>query len=258
VLIRKFKQFVEEGHKTYLPGISIDCAVFGFHGNQLKVLLLKWKKLNGWSLPGGYIAKNEDGDDAARRLLKERTGLDHIYLQQYHTFTRVDRSKLPRLSLRNFEKMFGVKITKDNWLNTRVISIGYYAMVEYSKVTDPQADDFTEVCAWQDIHDLPHLLFDHQEMIDTALRALRQKIAYQPVGLNLLPEEFTMTELQKLYETILDHPLDRGNFRKKILALGILKKTGERPTGKAHKTPHLFSFDKKAYAKAMKEGVGFA
>jgi 8-oxo-dGTP diphosphatase len=132
VLIRKFKQFVKEGHKTYLPGISIDCAVFGFHDNQLKVLLLKWKKLNGWSLPGGYIARNEDGDNAARRLLKERTGLDHIYLQQYHTFTRVDRSKLPGLSFRNFEKTFGVKITKDNWLNTRVISIGYYAMVEYS------------------------------------------------------------------------------------------------------------------------------
>jgi len=258
MLSRKFEQFVQHGHKTYLTGISIDCAVFGFHDNQLKILLLKWKKLNGWSLPGGYIAKNEDGDDAALRLLKERTGLSNIYLQQYHTFARVERSKLPNMNFKDFEKNFGVRITKDNWLNTRVISIGYYALVEYSKVIEPRADDFTEVCEWKDIHDLPHLLFDHKEMIETALRSLQQQAAYQPIGLNLLPEKFTMNELQKLYETILDRPLDRGNFRKKIISLGILRKTGERITGKAHKTPHLYSFDKKEYNKGLNNGISFS
>jgi 8-oxo-dGTP diphosphatase len=245
MLDSKFREFVEEGHKHYLPGISIDVAVFGFHENQLKILLLKWKKLKGWSLPGGYIEKKEDGDDAARRLLKERTGLDNIFLQQFHTFSRFDRSKLPNMNAKDFEKKFGVKIKKDNWLNTRVISIGYYALVEYSKVIEPKADDLTEVCEWKDIHDLPKLLFDHKEMIETAFRSLQQQAAYQPIGINLLPEKFTMNELQKLYETILDRPLDRGNFRKKILSMGILKKTGERPTGKAHKTPHLYSFNKK-------------
>jgi hypothetical protein len=251
------QKFVDTGYKDYLQGISIDCAVFGFHEGLLKVLLLKWKGLKGWSLPGGYIKKNEEADAAARRLLKERTGLDHIYLKQYHTFTHPDRAKIPKISLKDFEKAFGIHIKKDNWLFNRMISIGYLALVEYSKVKGLTADDFTERCEWKDVRDLPPVLFDHQEMIETALKHIRQQVSYQPLGLTLLPEKFTMGELQQLYETILGHTLDRGNFRKKILALGIVTKTGERPTGKPHKTPYLYSFDKRAYTKAVKNGIGF-
>ncbi|MBA4145937.1 MAG: NUDIX hydrolase [Azospira oryzae] len=251
------QHFIDHGHQVYLPHVSIDCAVFGFHENELKILLLKWKHLNGWSLPGGYILRTEHADVAAHRLLKQRTGLDQVFLQQYHTFSGPGRNKIQDSS-RAIETNYHVVIPEDNWLKERVVSIGYYALVEYSKVTNPQPDALTETCAWCDIHELPTLLFDHQEMISEALKALRAQLIHHPVGLNLLPKEFTMLELQRLYETILDTTLDRANFRKKLLGLKILKKTGERPSGKAHKTPHLYSFDKRQYAKALKNGISFS
>ncbi len=251
------QDFIDHGYKKYLPHVSIDCAVFGFHENELKILLLKWKHLKGWSLPGGYILRTEQADVAAHRLLKERTGLDQVFLQQYHTFSGLHRNKILDSSM-DIEANYEVTIPEDNWLKERVVSIGYYALVEYSKVINPQPDALTEMCAWCDIHELPTLLFDHQEMISEALKVLRAQITHHPVGLNLLPKEFTMLELQRLYETILDTALDRANFRKKLLGLGILKKTGERPSGKAHKTPHLYSFDKRQYAKALKNGINFS
>jgi 8-oxo-dGTP diphosphatase len=253
----EFKDYIDNGHKKYLPHVSIDCAVFGFHENQLKILLLKWKYLEGWSLPGGHILLTENADTAANRLLEERTGLDQVFLQQYHTFTAPDRNSVKDLRSAEFKKAFGFDWPKQSWLSERFISIGYYALVEYSKAINLKPDSFTEICEWCDIHKLPHLLFDHKEMIGEALKALRIQIAYQPIGLNLLPKEFTMMELQLIYETILERKLDRANFRKKLLGLEILKKTGERPTGKAHKTPHLYSFDRRQYAKALKEGINF-
>jgi 8-oxo-dGTP diphosphatase len=258
MLADDIQHFIDHGQEKYLPHVSIDCAVFGFHDGQLKILLLKWKHLKGWSLPGGYMQREEPAEVAANRLLKERTGLENVFLQQYHTFTSPGRNRMHGFSVPDFEKDFGVKFQKDSWLLERVVSIGYYALVEYSKVIDPQPDTFSEACVWCDIHQLPHLLFDHPDMVKEALKALRVQIAHQPIGLNLLPKEFTMMELQLIYETILETKLDRANFRKKLLGLGILKKTGERPTGKAHKTPHLYSFDKRQYAKALKDGISFS
>ncbi len=254
---KDLQDYIDNGAQTYLPHVSIDCAVFGFHDGQLKILLLKWKHLNGWSLPGGHMLRTEEADAAANRLLKERTGLDQVFLQQYHTFTGIERAKMQGISTGDFEKAMGVTFPKNNWLTERIVSIGYYALLEYSKVTNPQPDSFTEECVWCDIHKLPKLMFDHTEMVSEALKVLRTQIAYQPIGLNLLPKEFTMMELQLIYETILDTKLDRANFRKKLLGLEILKKTGERPTGKAHKTPISIRFDKRQYAKALKDGISF-
>jgi 8-oxo-dGTP diphosphatase len=149
-----------------------------------------------------------------------------------------------------------VTIKDDNWLNDRVVSIGYYALVEYSRV-NPSPDEFTEVCAWKNIDALPTMLFDHREMIERALRTLRLQLNYRPVGYELLPQKFTMGELQRLYETLIGHTLDRGNFRKKMVATGVLRRTGERPTGRAHKTPHLYSFDKRIYARSFEDGLSF-
>ncbi len=252
----EFQEFIDRGHLTFMPNVAVDCAVFGFHDNVLRVLLLKWKNLKGWSLPGGYMKRSEEAEEAAMRLLKERTGLEKIFLQQYHTFTGVNRTKIPGLGLKNFAKAFGVKIRDDNWLTSRVVSIGYYALVDYLKV-NPTPDGFTETCEWRNIDDLPQMLFDHAEMISVAIKTLRLQLNYQPVGLNLLPPKFTMGELQRLYETLLGHTLDRGNFRKKMLGTGILKKTGERPTGKAHKTPHLYSFNRSRYDTSFKTGISF-
>ena len=253
---KEFQHFIDHGYKDHLSNVSVDCAVFGFHDNQLKVLLLKWRFLRGWSLPGGYMLRTENAEEAATRQLKSRTGLDKIFLQQFHTFSGPTRAKLKNVGDADLKKV-GIVIRPGSWLTEPVVSVGYYALVEYSKITEPKPDFITDECAWCDIHTLPKLLFDHADMIKEALKALRIQINHQPIGLNLLPKEFTMTELQSLYETILDARLDRGNFRKKILSLGILKKTGERPTGKAHKTPHLYSFEKKEYSKALKKGINF-
>lgn len=252
------EEFLRDGHLTYMPNVAVDCAIFGFHDNMLKILLLKWKNLNGWSLPGGYMKRTEEADEAAQRLLRERTGLDKIFLQQYHTFTGIDRTKLASPDVEQFGASLGVHIGPDHWLKQRVICIGYYALVEYSKVINPRADNFTEVCCWCNIDELPPLLFDHQEMIEMAVRTLRLQLNYQPVGLNLLPQKFTMNELQRLYETLLGYSLDRGNFRKKMLSTDILRKTGERPTGKAHKAPHLYSFNRQEYIRSLKSGMKFS
>ena len=151
----------------------------------------------------------------------------------------------------------GIKLSKDNWMLGRFVSIGYYAIVEYSKVS-PTPDAFSEDCTWCDIHEVPQLLFDHNEMIDTALNGLRLQIYHQPIGYNLLPEKFTLPEIHMLYETILDKTLDRRNFPKKLLSLGIIKKLKEQRNIGPHRSPFLYKFDKRKYDDALKTGMVIA
>lgn len=247
---KKLKSFLLNGHKEFLPHISIDCVIFGFHGNQLKVLLLKWKERGSWCVPGGFVMRDESLDDSAKRTLQERTGLKDIFLRQFQAFGNPNREKGKR--------PFKIAGTSRSWLMERFITVGYWALVEFSKVT-PQPDWLSEACQWHDIHKVPKLIYDHNQIVESALEALRLSLNDHPVGYNLLPEKFTMPELQKLYETILDTPLDRRNFQKKMLSLDILERLNERKTGGAHKAPFLYRFDKKKYEKAMKKGlrVGF-
>jgi hypothetical protein len=139
-------------------------------------------------------------------------------------------------------------------MRERFVSVGYYALVEFSKVS-PRPDWLSDECQWYDIHKVPALIYDHNEMVEKALETLRIRLNDYPVGYNLLHEKFTMPELQRLYETILDKPLDRRNFQKKMLSLGILERLKERKTGGAHKAPYLYRFDKKKYERAMKQGL---
>jgi len=241
-----FKEFLLRGAQLYMPCLSIDCVIFGFHDDQLKVLLMKWKDGDNWCLPGGFILKEEAIDDAAIRILQDRTGLNDIFLQQFYAFGDPyrDRNK-DRLKIQG---KYG------KWLMERFVTVGYYALVEFSKVS-PQPDWLSEECKWVDLRKIPKLIYDHNAIIAKALGALRLSLNDYPVGYNLLPEKFTMPELQSLYETILDKPLDRRNFQKKVLSLGILERTKERKTGGAHKAPYLYRFDKKKYEKAMKQGL---
>ena len=225
--------------EKYIPHLSIDCVIFGFHGEQLKVLLPKVKSLDLWALPGGYVQKDEDLEEAAQRILEERTGLKDIYLEQFYTFGKAKRStgeSLKKMLLAN-----DFVIDESSWVFGRFVSIGYYALVDFSKVVT-KTGIYDEYCEWYDIHQLPYLAFDHAEIIQKALETLRFMLDDKLLGLNLLPETFTMKELQILYETILDKPLRRDNFQRKILAMGILERIEKKFTGAAHKAPYLYKF----------------
>ena len=242
---KEVDDFIQHGHKTHLPNLSIDCAIFGYHNQQLKVLLAKWKGLDGYSLPGGFVGRFEPLSTAANRILKERTALDNVFLQQFYTFGDSQfRSQKHKYS----------QLPKDNWLRERTLSIGYYALVNFSHVT-VEEDILTEQYIWEDIKKIPGLLFDHNEMIESALRHMKINLHHQPIGYNLLEKKFTLPEIQSLYETILGKKLDRRNFPKKLLSLGLIKDTRTVRSIGQHRSPKLYSFDKIKYNRYIKEGI---
>ncbi len=250
------KELIEHflvGHEKFLRHISVDCIIFGFHANELKVLLLHAKYAGLWALPGGFILKEEHMDEAAKRILKKRTGLDNIFMQQFYVFSAPERS--PKDINQQFLKNAGV-VVEDSWMFERFLTVGYTALVDFSKAK-PVPDSFSSACEWFNIHEIPGMLLDHSEILQKALENLQLQLNYHPVGFNLLPEKFTMPELQKLYETILDKKLDRRNFQRKIVGTGVLKKLDELKTGVAHKAPYYYKFDLRKYQKALKGGMGF-
>ncbi len=183
--------------------------------------------------------KEEHIEDAARRTLKERTGLNDIYMKQFHVFSRPDRytKKINKKFLKNSE----VKLER-SWMFERFITVGFTALVDFTKV-HPVADHFSAACEWCALKNIPTMILDHDEILKSALTNLRGQLNYHPVGYNLLPEKFTMPDIQKLYETILDKKLDRRNFQRKITGTGILKKLAETKKGVAHKAPFFYKFD---------------
>lgn len=236
--------------KTTIPLLSeltLDCVILGFHKEQLKLLLLRWKGTQEWSLPGGTIRINESVDEAAYRSLMERTGLNNIFLRQFHVFGDVERYKRSEIS----DKLKHL-VAPEDWFS-RAVSVGYYALVDYSNVT-PTPDKFTDECQWWNLKEIPNLLFDHSHIVKVALQALRTQLSWQPVGYNLLPKEFTMPELRRLYEVILDYPLDPRNFQRKILGLGIVERLNMQKKGVAHKAPYLYRFNKERYEMMLKSG----
>lgn len=249
----EIKDHYLKGHEKYLRHISVDCVVFGFHENDLKVLLLKTKYDGRWALPGGFILKKEHMEDAAQRILNERTGLQEIFLKQFHAFADPGRSS--KKMNKQFLKNIGVTADQ-SWMFERFITIGFYALVDFTKVT-PSPDNISDACEWFSIYQLPEMILDHREIFDEALQNLRMQLNFLPIGYNLLGKKFTMPELQKLYETILGKKLDRRNFQRKILATGILKKLDETKKGVAHKAPFYYKFDLRNYKKALEAGMHY-
>ena len=241
-----------ENSENYQPGLSIDCVIFGFHDNQLKVLLIKTSFDDKWALPGGFIPIEEDIDTAAVTVLKERTGMQGIFLRQFATFGRVKR----------YDQHFGntvldhFNIPREDgkWLLQRFVTIGYYALIDFLKAV-PQKENSQEIIEWIDHKGVPELILDHREILDKALTTLRIELNLMPVGYNLLPEKFTIPQLQKLYETILDRKLDRRNFLRKITNIGILNKLDEKKSNVAHKAPNLYTFDTEKYNEVLKNGL---
>ena len=235
------------------PGISIDCVLFSFHNRMLKVLLLKLKNMDKWALPGGFITKDKDIDSEARAVLEKRTGLNDIFLRQFYVFGDVSRNERSHSELL-LEKGIIPREAR-SFFEQRFITIGYYALVEFEEVKQPKPDFASETCTWFSLEDLPELILDHEKIITKAHETLKLELNYQPIGLNLLPEQFSIPELQALYEIILGKKLDRRNFRRKIMGYDILKDTRKKRKGVKHKSPLLYEFDKKKYQKAMEAGL---
>ena len=241
-----FNQLLEsrsaQAWHDYVPHLSIDCVVFGFQSGRLKVLLVQLLNTPLWALRGGYVRKEEDIDTAAHRILHDRTGANQIFLEQFKTFGSLQRSE-----------EFFADLPETIWNKQRFISIGYYALVDVAEV-QLQLDDISQSCEWIAIEDLPKLMMDHQEIVSEALKTLRRQLNEKPIGLNLLPEQFTMPELQKLYEAILGKALNRGNFYRKILRYGILDKSEDTRKGGAHKSADLYRFNSEKYSLLLQEG----
>jgi 8-oxo-dGTP diphosphatase len=216
--------------------LTVDCVVFGFDESTLKVLLIEraLEPFKGrWALPGGFVRVDETLDEAARRELLEETGLKNVFLEQLYTFGEVERD--PR---------------------ERVVSVAYYALVKLSEHDAKAATDAANA-RWFPVAEVPKLAFDHAEILSTALLRLKGKVRYQPIGFELLPPRFTLSELQHLYEAVLETELDKRNFRKKVLSYGLLTPLKESQMSGRHRPAQLFEFDRQNYQKLEKRGMLF-
>lgn len=218
------------------PALTVDCVVFGLGEDELEVLLIRRglePYAGRWALPGGFVHIDETLEQAALRELEEETGLRKVYLEQLFTFGAVDRD--PR---------------------ERVVTVAYYALVKLSDHKVRAATDAADA-AWFSLSELPDLAFDHAHILAVALERLKNKVRYQPIGFELLPRKFTLTQLQRMYEVILDRPLDKRNFRKKILGMDLLIELDEFQKDVAHRAARLYKFDDRHYRKLVKQGFSF-
>lgn len=210
--------------------ISVDCIIFGFHEGKLHLLLLKrnFEPARGeWSLMGGFVQENESVDDAAKRVLAELTGLDQVYMEQVGSFGAIDRDP-----------------------GERVISVAYYALIninEYDRELVQRHNAF-----WVDIDELPPLIFDHQAMVEQARTLMQQKASVAPIGFNLLPRLFTLSQLQSLYEAIYGEAIDKRNFRKRIADMDYIEKTDLIDKTTSKRGAALYRFNEKVYRRAPK------
>ncbi len=218
------------------PALTVDCVVFGLDEGDLKVLLIQRdiEPFAGkWALPGGFVHMGETLEEAARRELLEETGLGQVYLEQLYTFGGVDRD--PR---------------------ERVVSVAYYALVKLDEHEARAATDARDA-AWFPVDEIPSLAFDHEQILAMALTRLKGKVRYEPIGFELLPPKFTLSQLQHLYEASLEETLDKRNFRKKILGMGLLVELDEIEKDVAHRAARLYRFDERKYQQLKKRGFDF-
>ncbi len=238
------KRFDIENH---IAQLSVDCVIFGYEAKALKVLISKFKfGKESWVLPGGYIKKTESINQAATRVLKERIGLDDIYLEQFRIFgdeNRIVGSPFNAIMQRELPlydaERFDEQVTE--WMTSRFVCIGFYALVDIQKV-QPQTGEFDERLEWRSINQVPPMVYDHQEILGAGLESLRQSLDTKLIGFNLLPETFTMKEVQELYEAVYDRSFTQSNFQKKILELNVLERLEKKFTGAQNKAPYLYRF----------------
>lgn len=219
------------------PCLTVDCVVFGLDRDDLLKIILIKRNLppfqNEWALPGGFVRMEESVEEAAIRELTEETGLENVFLKQLYTFGDVKRD--PR---------------------DRIVTVAYYALVNLWEYQVQAATDASEA-VWFPVAKLPKLAFDHDQIVSVALNRLKSQLRYEPIGFELLPKKFTLSQLQKLYETILETVLDKRNFRKKILKMDLLVALDEYETNVSHRAAQLYQFDEVKYQKLKEKGFNF-
>lgn len=222
--------------KDVIEALSIDCVIFGFRNNELDILLIKHAEgisKGRWALPGGWIRYNESIDDAANRLLTSLTGVSDVFLEQLGAFGEVNR-----------------------YPGKRVITLAYYALINaenYSLSAGFTASD----ARWTKLQKAPRLPYDHNRILKTGFQHLKHKVRHEPVGFNLLPRKFTLHQIQKLYEAILETELDKPNFRRKLLNMNLLVPCDEKQRDVSHRAATYYRFDKKIYKQLAERGFTF-
>lgn len=241
-------------NNNLLENIAISCVIFGFHEGKLKILLSKYRFCNKWILPGGFVLENEDIDTAVKRIISIKTSLDNVYTSLFDLLGDCNRTNPleDQLVISSFE----IKDPESHWFTKRSIAAGYFALTKYENVI-PKADELIEELSWFNIDEIPELYGDHNEMIEKSLISIRKQIGHIPLGYELLPSKFTMPELRVLYESIVGGELDRRNFQRKMLSLGIINRLKEKRRNGAHKAPYLYSFDEDKYQKTLEKGIPF-
>lgn len=215
--------------------VAVDCIIFGFDREKIKLLVIKrnFEPMNGqWSLMGGFLQEGENLDQAAQRVLGELTGLSEVYLEQLYTYS---------------------DITRD--VAGRVLSAAYYALINSDEFVPTMGKQHR--AEWFDLGKLPGLIMDHNQMVEKALARLRRRCRTQPIGFELLPQKFTLPQLQQLYEAIFQESYDKRNFRKKILAMGILNQLSEKEKDSSRKGAYLYTFDLQKYNELKNKGFHF-
>lgn len=219
-----------ENLSPFESAFSIDCVIFGFEAGELKLLLIERNEdpYKDWlALPGSLVEQEESIDDAAERILYELTGLRDLHMEQFHTFGEVNRH--PR---------------------GRIITVAYYALIRLNGQKELRpVTQFARKAFWHPVNELPKLAFDHSEIFHTGFNKIRRRLNYLPIAFELLPEKFTLTQLQGCYEAILNKKLDKRNFRKKMLSYGFLKELAEKQKGVSYRAAKLYKFDRRKYFK---------
>ncbi|MCC5928068.1 MAG: NUDIX hydrolase [Cyclobacteriaceae bacterium] len=205
--------------------VAVDCIILGFDGTDYKLLLIQRgfaPEKEKWSLMGGFLQPEETLDDAAQRILHQLTGLQHVYLEQMHSFSKPDRDPIER-----------------------VVAVTYFALIDIEKYQQQISDSFH--ARWFAMNELPQLIFDHQEMVQMALNKLRYKAAFHPILFELLPEKFTLPQLQAMYEGLYDTKIDKRNFTRKVLSTKLLKKQNEKDKSNSKKGAFYYTLDEEQY-----------
>jgi ADP-ribose pyrophosphatase YjhB (NUDIX family) len=231
------RTFMTDLSTRYMPGISVNIVVFHYNAGRLCLLLMRFADTGQYMLPGGYVLKEEDLDDAAIRCLTEWTGKGNLLPEQFYTTGKVNRAAEQTIEDTIRTKLPGIF---ENWLSQRKVSVCYYTMTDSSDINPSVIDYFISESRWSAISDMPDLLFDHKLIIEKAVLKLQADLDKKLLEYNMLPKEFTMGDLQKLYEAVFQRSFTRANFQRRMLSLGILERLGKKFDGGAHKAPYLY------------------